>query len=90
MVPWRHGAVVPWCRCALVPRVRGAGYRFKYSLVLSALVFVGRLPRALQGRGEVLVQGSPTETLLRLLLPLNDKAQWTSRNVAGSEPPTSP
>ncbi|PHT24859.1 hypothetical protein CQW23_35478 [Capsicum baccatum] len=28
--------------------------------------------------------GSPTETLLRLLLPLNDKVQWTSRNVAGS------
>ena len=34
--------------------------------------------------------GSPTETLLRLLLPLNDKVQWTSRYVAGSEPPTSP
>ncbi|PHT25426.1 hypothetical protein CQW23_34945 [Capsicum baccatum] len=34
--------------------------------------------------------GSPTETLLRLVLPLNDKLQWTSRDVAGSEPPTSP
>ncbi|KAK8684400.1 hypothetical protein V6N13_040430 [Hibiscus sabdariffa] len=34
--------------------------------------------------------GSPTETLLRLLLPLNDMVQWTSRDVAGSEPPTSP
>ncbi|KAK8635123.1 hypothetical protein V6N13_023000 [Hibiscus sabdariffa] len=34
--------------------------------------------------------GSPTETLLRLLLPLNDKVQWTSRDVAGSEPPMSP
>ncbi|PHT27236.1 hypothetical protein CQW23_33164 [Capsicum baccatum] len=33
--------------------------------------------------------GSPTETLLRLLLPLNDKVQWTSREVAGSESPTS-
>ncbi|KZV58695.1 hypothetical protein F511_30254 [Dorcoceras hygrometricum] len=33
--------------------------------------------------------GSPTETLLRLLLPLNDKVQWTSRYAAGSEPPTS-
>ena len=33
---------------------------------------------------------SPTETLLRLLLPLNDKIQWTSRDVTGSEPPTSP
>ncbi|OIV89941.1 hypothetical protein TanjilG_27269 [Lupinus angustifolius] len=28
-------------------------------------------------------EGSPTETLLRLLLPLNDKVQWTSHNVAG-------
>ncbi|KAK8523762.1 hypothetical protein V6N13_057506 [Hibiscus sabdariffa] len=34
--------------------------------------------------------GSPTETLLRLLLPLNDKVQWTSHDVAGSEPSTSP
>ncbi|KAI3487388.1 hypothetical protein L1887_48726 [Cichorium endivia] len=33
--------------------------------------------------------GSPTETLLRLLLPLNDKVQWNSRDVAGGEPPTS-
>ncbi|KAK7375617.1 hypothetical protein VNO78_35491 [Psophocarpus tetragonolobus] len=33
-------------------------------------------------------RGSPTETLLRLLLPLNDKVQWTSHNVAGSKPPT--
>lgn len=34
--------------------------------------------------------GSPTETLLRLLLPLNDKVQWTSRDVGGGEPPQSP
>ncbi|KAI3475458.1 hypothetical protein L1887_63146 [Cichorium endivia] len=34
--------------------------------------------------------GSPTETLLRLLLPLNDKVQCNSRDVAGGEPPTSP
>lgn len=34
--------------------------------------------------------GSPTETLLRLLLPLNDKVQWTSRDVAGGGPLTSP
>ncbi|PHT29174.1 hypothetical protein CQW23_31236 [Capsicum baccatum] len=34
--------------------------------------------------------GLPTETLLRLLLPVNDKVQWTSRDVAGSEPPTLP
>ena len=32
--------------------------------------------------------GSPTETLLLLLLPLNDKIQWTSHDVAGSGPPT--
>ncbi|KAI3779502.1 hypothetical protein L2E82_09223 [Cichorium intybus] len=34
--------------------------------------------------------GSRTETLLRLLLPLNDKVQWNSRDLAGGEPPTSP
>ncbi|PHT27259.1 hypothetical protein CQW23_33134 [Capsicum baccatum] len=34
--------------------------------------------------------GSPTETLLRLLLPLNDKVQWTFHDVAGREPPMSP
>ncbi|KAK4740501.1 hypothetical protein SAY87_006263 [Trapa incisa] len=34
--------------------------------------------------------GSPTETLLRLLLPLNDKVQWTSRDVMDDEAPTSP
>ena len=34
--------------------------------------------------------GSPTETLLRLLLPLNDKVQWTSRDIGGGEPPPSP
>ncbi|KAG6474418.1 hypothetical protein ZIOFF_068353 [Zingiber officinale] len=34
--------------------------------------------------------GSPTETLLRLLLPLNDKVQWTSQDVVSSKPPTSP
>ena len=34
--------------------------------------------------------GSPTETLLRLLLPLNDKVQGTSRDVAGGGPPASP
>ena len=34
--------------------------------------------------------GSPTETLLRLLLPLNDKVQWTSRGVAGGGPLASP
>ena len=34
--------------------------------------------------------GSPMETLLLLLLPLNNKVQWTSYVFAGSEPPMSP
>ncbi|PHT25195.1 hypothetical protein CQW23_35169 [Capsicum baccatum] len=80
---------------------RGAGYRFNYSLAFSASGFVGRphtrWARA-PGTGEALVRGfdndpsagSPTKTLLRLVLPLNDKVQWTSRDVAGSKPPTSP
>ena len=33
--------------------------------------------------------GSPTETLLRLLFPLTDKVQWTSRDIAGGGPPMS-
>ncbi|KAI3486478.1 hypothetical protein L1887_49943 [Cichorium endivia] len=45
---------------------------------------------ALQGSTMILPQVHPTETLLRLLLPLNDKVQWNSRDVAGGEPPTSP
>ncbi|PHT25220.1 hypothetical protein CQW23_35144 [Capsicum baccatum] len=100
---------------------RGAGYRFKYSLALSALGFIGRPPVRAPGIGggaraecwstppartpQLLntfagsfccgdfdndpSAGSPTKTLLQLLLPLNDKVQWTSRDVAGSEPPTS-
>ncbi|PHT25244.1 hypothetical protein CQW23_35121 [Capsicum baccatum] len=108
-------------------RGRGAraGYRFKYSLALSASGFVGRPPRTLGARSgdggrhscEVpehparadspVVKtfagsfccagfdndpsvGSPTETLLRIVLPLNDKVQWTSHDVASSEPATSP
>ncbi|PHT26148.1 hypothetical protein CQW23_34236 [Capsicum baccatum] len=99
---------------------RGAGYRFEYSLELSAPGFVGRPPRVpgrphrgQRGGARAECQstpptrtpqllntfaglfccagfdndpsaGSPTETLLRLLFPLNDKVQWTSRNVAGS------
>ena len=34
--------------------------------------------------------GSPTETLLRLLLPLNDKVWTASRGIATSEPVTLP
>ncbi|PHT25398.1 hypothetical protein CQW23_34972 [Capsicum baccatum] len=100
---------------------RGAGYRFKYSLALSAMGFVGRPSARAPGMGggaraecrstplartpQLLTTfaesfycagfdndpsaGSLMETLLRLLLPLNDKVQWTSRDVVGSESPTS-
>ena len=34
--------------------------------------------------------GSPTETLLRLLLPLNDKVWETSRGIAAGEPAALP
>ena len=34
--------------------------------------------------------GSPTETLLRLLLPLNDKVRTASRGVAAGEPAAAP
>ncbi|KAF3437847.1 hypothetical protein FNV43_RR20603 [Rhamnella rubrinervis] len=54
------------------------------------VVFYGFTGRsAVQGFNNDPSAGSPTETLLRLLLPLNDKVQWTSCDVAGSEPPTS-
>ncbi|KAK8475709.1 hypothetical protein V6N13_099136 [Hibiscus sabdariffa] len=50
--------------------------------------FTGRSAR--QVSTMILPQVHLRKTLLRLLLPLNDKVQWTSRDVAGSEPPTSP
>ncbi|KAK8480258.1 hypothetical protein V6N13_095755 [Hibiscus sabdariffa] len=50
--------------------------------------FTGRSAR--QVSTMILPQVHLRKPLLRLLLPLNDKVQWTSRDVAGSEPPTSP
>ncbi|PHT97911.1 hypothetical protein BC332_33155 [Capsicum chinense] len=45
----------------------------------------------IDARAEIsIAESSPMKTLLRILLPLNDKVQWTSHDVAGSEPPTSP
>ncbi|PHT25705.1 Regulator of rDNA transcription protein 15 [Capsicum baccatum] len=90
-----------------VDGARGAGYLFKFSLVLTAPGFVGRPPARASGTGrgaraecqstppvrtpQLLntfagsfcyagfdndpSAGSPTETLLRLLLPLNDKVK---------------
>ncbi|KAK0594395.1 hypothetical protein LWI29_003301 [Acer saccharum] len=66
----------------------GARSLVKLSLARSAPGFVV-VPRE-RGFDNDPSAGSPTETLLRLLLPLNDKVQWTSRDVAGSEPPASP
>ncbi|KAK8640458.1 hypothetical protein V6N13_008211 [Hibiscus sabdariffa] len=70
----------------------GIRYAFRKGFPSScSLVYSGGLSRDLD---EIFVEiqdpSSPTETLLRLLLPLNDKVLWTSRDVAGSEPPTSP
>jgi hypothetical protein len=42
------------------------------------------------GRNNDPSAGSPTKTLLQLLLPLNDKVQWTSHGVEGGKPPSSP
>ncbi|KAK8521522.1 hypothetical protein V6N13_025160 [Hibiscus sabdariffa] len=67
---------------------RGAMMRPHPLLRILDNMFTGRSAR--QVSTMIPSAGSPTETLLRLLLPLNDKVQWTSRDVAGSEPPTSP
>jgi hypothetical protein len=81
-VPWRLGrrglvAGGGLGRALALPRSWGSFQPVRGSLFL-------------RGRDNDPSAGSPTETLLRLLLPLNDKVQWTSRDVAGSEPPTSP
>ncbi|KAI3480376.1 hypothetical protein L1887_57481 [Cichorium endivia] len=52
----------------------------------SLYMFTGR--SALQGSTMILPQVHLRKPLLRLLLPLNDKVQWNSRDVAGGEPPT--
>ena len=38
----------------------------------------------------VLFKGHDNRGFNGLLLPLNDKVQWTSRDVGGGEPPPSP
>ncbi|KAI3475096.1 hypothetical protein L1887_63560 [Cichorium endivia] len=59
------------------------------SAIHTKYMFTGR--SALQGSTMILPAGSPTGNLVTtLLLPLNDKVQWNSRDVAGGEPPTSP
>ncbi|KAI9070558.1 hypothetical protein K1719_047472 [Acacia pycnantha] len=83
-VPWRLGRRGFGCRGRPRARLRPPPpyRRCSFQPVRGSLF--------LRGHDNDPSAGSPTETLLRLLLPLNDKVQWTSRDVAGSEPPTSP
>jgi hypothetical protein len=73
------------------PRRRGGGSGVEDPSTAPPVSYQTRsLVALLEGFDNDPSAGSPTETLLRLLLPLNDKVQWTSRDVAGSEPPASP
>ena len=91
-VPWRHPAPYsdqqptrPEGREGGGRWGRGGGKRLRGSIL-------SRVRRSCFWRGNDNdpSAGSPTETLLRLLLPLNDKVQWTSRDVTGGGPPASP
>ncbi len=91
-VPWRHSAPYsdqqptrPEGREGRGRWGRGGGKRLRGSIL-------SRVRRSCfwKGNDNDPSAGSPTETLLRLLLPLNDKVQWTSRDVTGGEPPASP
>ena len=91
-VPWRHPAPYsdqqpthPEGREGGGRWGRGGGKRLRGSIL-------SRVRRSCfwKGNDNDPSAGSPTETLLRLLLPLNDKVQWTSRDVTGGEPPASP
>ncbi|KAI8559541.1 hypothetical protein RHMOL_Rhmol04G0182000 [Rhododendron molle] len=74
--------------CTPTPPESGAGDVHKLcSIILGAFCAGVRCSTSFDNDPSA---GSLTETLLRLLLPLNDKVQRTSRDVAGSEPPTSP
>ena len=91
-VPWRHPAPYsgqqptrPEGREGGGRWGRGGGERLRGSIL-------SRVRRSCfwKGNDNDPSAGSPTETLLRLLLPLNDKVQWTSRDVTGGGPPASP
>lgn len=90
---WRRGFVVlpgePAARaCGHIPARGGPGRRTPCASIVSTKQVHGSCFSL--GIDNDPSAGSPTETLLRLLLPLNDKVQWTSRDVAGGGPPTSP
>ncbi|KAL0445333.1 UNVERIFIED_CONTAM: hypothetical protein Slati_2256000 [Sesamum latifolium] len=90
--PWRvprRGFVSPHGTRSRARGGRGPG-RGHSPRARAPIVLITRSRSAFAGFDNDPSAGSPTETLLRLLLPLNDKVQWTSRDVAGSEPPTSP
>jgi hypothetical protein len=90
-VPWRHPAPYSGQRPTRPRGAREEAGRAEEAASTSPAalchVFSGRVFR---GNDNDPSAGSPTETLLRLLLPLNDKVQWTSRDVTGGEPPASP
>ncbi|KAI3477925.1 hypothetical protein L1887_60185 [Cichorium endivia] len=70
---------------------RGASDRAKARYPLTPgyrYMFTGR--SALQGSTMILPQVHLRKPCYDFLLPLNDKVQWNSRDVAGGEPPTSP
>jgi hypothetical protein len=83
-VPWRHPAPCSGAR----PGPGPAGPR---RMAPPRRLYITRSPVVFsEGDDNDPSAGSPTETLLRLLLPLNDKVQWTSRDVTGGGPPASP
>ncbi|KAL2243496.1 UNVERIFIED_CONTAM: hypothetical protein Sindi_0467600 [Sesamum indicum] len=91
--PWRvprRGFVSPHVERVRARRRRGGDRTGRSPRARAPILFATCSRSASAGFDNDPSAGSPTETLLRLLLPLNDKVQWTSRDVAGSEPPTSP
>ncbi|PKA45755.1 hypothetical protein AXF42_Ash021710 [Apostasia shenzhenica] len=74
------------CRpTATLKRGRAAGG----GVLLSTPADCSRVHRSRKGLDNDPPAGSPMETLLRLLLPLNDKVQWTFHSIARGGPPTS-
>ena len=64
------------------------------TVALDAKIMVGfwidTICEAYNARANDPSAGSPTETLLRLLLPLNDKVWTASRGIAAGEPAALP
>ncbi|PHT29178.1 hypothetical protein CQW23_31240 [Capsicum baccatum] len=91
-LPHRGSLVSRRAHWACAPRMGGGSRaRFRSTPPSRTPQLLNTLARSFCGAGfdNDPSAGSPTETLLRLLLPLNDKVQWTSRDITGSKPPTS-